>query len=137
MHSVPHRTLVDTSEDCTKPGTMCAILASSGSQGIDNFQVCVDRIFLPPGRFITKGFVACDMLVTGVPQSTNFPVMPTSTIAMLTAILIYGVLNRVSTWVGCSSFCCWMVYFQILCLDSNGLVVVSMVGPHVPQIFQL
>ena len=37
-----YRTLIDNSEECTKPGTMCAILASLGCQRIDNLYVCVD-----------------------------------------------------------------------------------------------
>ena len=70
------------------------------------------------------------MLVPGFPGSKKWPLDLASAIAMSTAILIYDVLNRVSDSGDCSKLCCWMVCFKIICLDANGLVVVSMVGVY-------
>ena len=107
---------------------MCDILDLSGSHGIANLHVCVDLIVSPSVRLIAKGFVAGEISVTGVLGSTKWPVAPASAIAMPTAVLIFDVLNRASAWGVCSKFYFWIVYFQIICLDSNGLVVVSMGG---------
>ena len=75
---------------------MCAILDSSVIHCIANFLVCVDLIVLPSGRFIIKGPIAGEILVTGVPGSTKWPVEPVSGIFMSNAILIFDLLNIVS-----------------------------------------
>ena len=107
---------------------MCSIFASSGSHGIANLHVCVDLIFSPSGRLTTKGLVAGDISVTGVPGSTKCPVAPASVIVMLTEIFIFNVLNIVSAWRDCDRLCFWIVCFQILFPDASGIVVVGMGG---------
>ena len=85
---------------------MRASLASPGSHGIAYLHVYVDCIVLPSGRWITNGVISGKMSVTGVPGSPKWPVAPASAISMLTAISTVDVLNRVSDWGDCSSFCC-------------------------------
>ena len=69
---------------------MCAIFDSSGSHCIANFIVCVDLIVLPSGRFIIKGPIAGEILVTGVPGSTKWPVEPVSGIFYVMGFLVYS-----------------------------------------------
>ena len=102
---------------------MCDIFALSVSHRITNFQVCVDLIVSPFGILITRSIFARYMLVTGVPGSTKWPVLPASSFSVPTVILIFDVLNIVSAW-GDYSMLCWLrVCFQILWIDTNGIVV--------------
>ena len=89
------------SDVCAKPGTICALVASSGSQGMFKRQVWVDLMSSPSGRLMMRGFLAGCMSNTGAPGRTKCPVAPASAIASSTAICILDVWNIVSAGVVC------------------------------------
>ena len=78
------------------PGTMCALVALSGSHGMLILHVCVDFITLPSGRLIGMGIDVGSISITEVPGSTKCPVAPASATAISTAISILPVLKQVS-----------------------------------------
>ena len=80
-----------TREVCANPGTMWALRASVGSQGMARSHVWVDLICSPSGRLIVSGLVAGRTFSTGVPGRTKCPVAPASAIALSIAILIFEV----------------------------------------------
>jgi hypothetical protein len=90
---------------CAKPGTIWALLrAFSGSQGTLRRHVCVDLIFSPSGRLMTRGVITGLMSVTGVPGNTKCPVAPASAITWSPAMLMTVVLYRVSCGGGLRVF---------------------------------
>ena len=81
LHPVSHNILMNISDVCARPGTMCASFASFGSHGMSSVQVCVDVRQSPSGRFILSGCRAIFMFVTSVPGKTKWPVAPASATA--------------------------------------------------------
>ena len=92
LHPASHNILMDISDACARPGTMCASFAYFGSHGISSVQVCVNVRQSPSGRFILSGFRAIFMFVTGVLGKTKWPIAPASSTAMFFAIFNFAVI---------------------------------------------
>ena len=86
LHPASHNILMDISDVCVRPGTICASFASLGSHGMSSVQVCVDVRQSPSCRFILSGCRAIFMFVTGVSGKTKRPVAPASATAIFFAI---------------------------------------------------
>ena len=93
LYPASHHTTTETSGVCASPGTMCAVVALSGSHGMFILHVCIDFITLPSGRLIEIGLDVGSTSTTGVTGSTKCPVAPASATAILTAIHIRPVLK--------------------------------------------
>ena len=58
LHSALHSLTNERREWDANPGMICPILATSGSSGIANLQVCVDCTWEPSGMVTLIGMVA-------------------------------------------------------------------------------
>ena len=85
LHSASANFLVDISDECESPGTICASVNSSGSHGISRLHVCVDWILLPFGGLILSGDSVGLLLTTGAPCNRKCHVAPESDMAYCTA----------------------------------------------------
>ena len=92
LHPVSHNILMEISDACARPGTMCAYFASFGSHVMSSVQVCVDVRQSPSGKFILSGCRAIFMFVTGVPGKKKWPVAPASATTMFFAIFNFEVV---------------------------------------------
>lgn len=70
---------VDTS-DCSKAGTMCASITSSGNLGMFMLHVCVERAITPLCKLIVMGCFANFLFFTGAVVVRKLPVAPVSEI---------------------------------------------------------
>ena len=85
LHPTSANFLVDISDKCEIPGTMCASFNASGSHGISRLHLCVDWMFLPLGSVILSGGSVGLLLTTGDPCNRKCPVAPESDMAYCTA----------------------------------------------------
>ena len=84
LHPASANFLVDISDECESPGTMCASVNASGSHGIYRLHVCVDCMLLPLGCVILSGDSVGLLLTTGAPCNRKFHVAPESDMAYCT-----------------------------------------------------
>ena len=85
LHPASANFLVDISDDCESPGTMCASVNASGSHGISRLHVCVYWMLLPLGSVILSGDSVGLLLTTGAPCNRKCHVAPESDMAYCTA----------------------------------------------------
>ena len=85
LHPASANFLVDISDKCESPGTMCASVNASGSHGISRLHVCVDWMLLPLGSVLLSGDDVGLLLTTGDPCNIKCPVAPESDMAYCTA----------------------------------------------------
>ena len=85
LHPASAKCLVDISDDCESPGTMCASVNASGNHGISRLHVCVDWMLLPLGSVILSGDSVGLLLNTRAPCNRKCPVAPESDMAYCTA----------------------------------------------------
>ena len=71
LHPASANFLVDISDECESPGTMCASVNASGSDGISRLHVCFDWMLLPLGSVILSGNSVGLLLTTGVLVTEN------------------------------------------------------------------
>ena len=81
LHPASANFLVEISDKCESPGTMCASVNASGSHGISKLHVCVDWMILPLGSVIFSGDAVGLLLTTGAPCTRKCPVAPESEMA--------------------------------------------------------
>ena len=96
LHPASQNFLVDMSDEWARPGTMCASVMCSGSQGMSRLHVWVDLMTLPFGRAICTGVVAIRMFITGAPSTRKWPVAPESEIACCTERVTLATSKMVS-----------------------------------------
>ena len=85
LHPASANFLVDTSDECESPGTMCASVNASGSHGISRLHVCVDWMLLALRSLILSGDAVGLLLTTGSRCDRKCPVGPESDMAYCTA----------------------------------------------------
>ena len=85
LHPESANFIVDISEECDSPGTMCASVNASGSHGISRLHVCVDWMLLPLGSVILSSDYIGLLLTNGSPCNRKCPVSPESDMAYCTA----------------------------------------------------
>merc|ERR1712051_114889 len=90
--------LVDISEACDSPGTMCALVTSSGNHGISKFPTCVEYNIVPLGILIAIGFSAGRTFTNGAPSTIKCPLAPESEIANSTCLTKVLVLKIASAF---------------------------------------
>ena len=78
MSPASQNLLIETREECDKPGTMCACVADVSSHGMSKLQVCVDCKVAPFGSVIVMGLVLCCLLMTWACSMMKWPVVPES-----------------------------------------------------------
>jgi len=67
LHPASQNFLAEMSDECCRPGTMCASVTLVGSHGMFRLHVCVDSMKLPSGNLILSGFTTGCLLMTGAP----------------------------------------------------------------------
>ena len=85
LHPASANFLVDISDECESPGTMCASVNASGSHGISRLHVCVYCMLLPLGSVILSRDDVGLLLTTGAPCNRKCQVAPESEMAYCTA----------------------------------------------------
>ena len=118
--------LVEMSDACDNPGTMCASVISFGNHGMSRLPVCVERIFSLLGSRIWMGFVAIFLLTMGAPSIRKWPVAPESEMAYLIALVSRRVSNIMSDCGEACKLRSWMIVVHAVRLVGIVMVVVDM-----------
>ena len=101
--------LVEISDVCDNPGTMCASVISLGNHGMSRLHVWVERIFSLLGSRIWMGFVAIFLLTMGAPSIRKWPVAPESEMAYSIALVSRRVSNIMSDCGEACKLRSWMI----------------------------
>eukprot|EP00956_Cyclotella_meneghiniana_P034213 scaffold102491_cov20-Cyclotella_meneghiniana.AAC.1 len=80
-HPLSHSCLIEMSDECARPGTMCAWVASSPRPGKLRLPMCVEWITSPSGKVIFSGLSALRLLAIGTFGRRKCAVAPESAIA--------------------------------------------------------
>ena len=86
LHLASNIILIDTKDVSARPGTIWALVANYGSQGMSIWHACVDFICSPSDKLLHRSFSAILIFLTGVPVRTKCPVYPESEMDISTAI---------------------------------------------------
>ena len=84
---------MEMSDECAKPGTICASVISAGSQGMSRFHSWVDLIVCPLGHVMRTGFCVGRTFVTSASSTTKWPVVPESPMARLLLTFMLDVIT--------------------------------------------
>ena len=112
VHPALQKFLVETSDECVNPGTMCASVIASGSRGMSKLHVCIDHIHFLFGRVMRIGWSAMRLFFTGAPSTKKCPVAPESDTACCTALVICLELKIVCACCDASKLLAWMMVFH-------------------------
>ena len=95
LDSVSYSILIEISDICANPATICDFLANRGRPRRSSSHLCVNVSFSPSESVIDIGFVILFLLIAGAPGIIKFPVAPASVIPSFLSILIFDVINAI------------------------------------------
>ncbi len=86
LHPALHKGCIPMRDAIVSDGTICPV-STIGRPRIVMPHTCVDRTFLPSGKFIVRGDKAIRLLSTSAPSMMKMEVAPVSAMAWLVAIV--------------------------------------------------
>ena len=130
LHPASANFLVDISDKCESPGTMCASVNASGSHEISRLHVCVYWMLLPLGSVILSGDSVGLLLTTGAPCNRKCPVAPESDMDYCTAPCTLVRCNLGAVFGRCCRLCAAPLLSTVIMVASYIYLVENLLLIH-------